>query len=508
MKVYFKIINTLVVIIFLGVLLLPSINEGFHLIKEEEGTENRTKALKPLFEKDSLEKFVKNYDLYYTDNFNLRNNFIKFLNQFEFSIFGTSPVPDEIVVGKHGWFYLANCVPNYKGINLFTEKQLIQYKNELKKRTRWAAKRGIKYYLAIIPNKMNVYPEYLPSKIINVSEKTRYDQIVALNNDTSINIIDIKKNLLKHKNDGYDLYQHTDDHWNDLGAYYGYEAIMSKLCKDFPELKGHELHDYKIEIKTRTGNLANMISMDKDYPENFIQLTEKYIVNAQDGIKRGYTVPKTVSDWDFEIIKVNSHGKKLKCLVIRDSFTIYMIKYLQEHFKETVFIHSEWLYQMHEDLIWKEKPDIILNIMLETGLNKIIEFPFKPSVSEKQIHLKASNNKYVCAASTNNIIANRQDAGLLETYTLIKYDKNECAILAYNNFFLSSNLGSHGEITAGTEKLNGWEKFSITKLNNGYVAFKAYNGKYLSLNLKTNLIFAKGDSIGVNEKFKLEILNK
>ncbi|HXU25755.1 MAG TPA: hypothetical protein VN698_00880, partial [Bacteroidia bacterium] len=98
MKTYFKILNTLLVTLFLAMLLLPTINENIHLIKEEEGSENRTKIKKPVFSNDSIEKFAKNYDSYYTDNFNLRNNFIRVLNQFEFWFFGTSPIPDEVVV--------------------------------------------------------------------------------------------------------------------------------------------------------------------------------------------------------------------------------------------------------------------------------------------------------------------------------------------------------------------------------------------------------------------------
>ena len=503
MKVYFKILNISIIACFLGLLLLPTINDIFHLIKEEEGTENRTKFQKPVFVKDSVEKYAKDYDSYYTDNFNLRNNFIRTLNKFEFSFFDSSPIPDEVVVGKHGWFYLKNCAPNYKGLNLFSEKEMIAYKAELITRTKWAAERGIKYYVAVVPNKMNIYPEYLPNQIIKVSEKTRYDQIVALDSSPFINVIDVRENLLKHKNEGYYLYQHTDDHWNELGAYYGYQAIMNRLAKDFPELSPSPISDFKIEIEKRVGNMAKMLNAEENYSENFVKLTERNKTYGRDGTKRGYTVPKRISDWDYEIIKVTDNRKKLKCLIIRDSFTLLMIKYLQEHFKESVFIHGEWEYKMHEELILKEKPNIILNIILETGLDKLIEFPFTPSIYENQINLMASNNKYICTESKDRVVANRDYPGAWETYTLIKLTNTECALLAYNNFFLSANLNGNKEISAHTEKLYDWEKFTLISLDDGYVAFKAANGKYLSFDEKTKQIFAIGNSIGKNEKFKL-----
>ena len=34
---------------------------------------------------------------------------------------------------------------------------------------------------------------------------------------------------------------------------------------------------------------------------------------------------------------------------------------------------------MHEEIILKEKPDIILNIMLETKLPNLIKYPFIPN---------------------------------------------------------------------------------------------------------------------------------
>ncbi|HXU26448.1 MAG TPA: hypothetical protein VN698_04390, partial [Bacteroidia bacterium] len=380
-----------------------------------------------------------------------------------------------------------------------------EYKDELIKRTKWAAKNGAKYYLAVVPNKMSVYPEFLPNQIIKISEKTRYDQIVALDNSPTINVIDVKENLLKHKNDGYDLYQHTDDHWNEYGAFYGYQAIMNRLEKDFPELKPAPLSDFKIEIVQGIGNVAKMINVEKEYPENFLKLTNKNKTYGQDGVKRGYPVPKGISDWDYEMVKVTDNGKKLKCLIIRDSFTLLMIKYLQEHFKESIFIHGEWQYKMHEDLILKEKPDIVICIVVETYLDNIIKFPFDAGAVKNQINLMASNQKYVCTESKDMVVANRDGVGAWETFTLLTLNNNECALQAYNKSFLSVDVAKHNEIIAPAEKMGKKEKFTLVELSDGYVAFKAFNQKYISIDPKTNRLSATADSIGNNEKFKMKV---
>ncbi len=511
MKTYFKILNVIIVVFFLGLLLLPSINANFNLIVLEKGHENRTKATKPEFKDTLIEKYVKEYDDYYTDNFNLRENFIKFLNQFEYSAFGVSAVPKEVLVGKDGWFYERKSEANYKGINIFTEDEMARIKKELAARTKWAANRGIKYYVAVVPNKMDVYPEFLPARVIKVSDKTRYDQIVGLSDDATINIIDIRKNLLLHKKDGKYLFQHTDDHWNELGAFYGYEQIMNRLSKDFPELKPMPLSDFNMNIIERYGNMAGMIDEEKNYPEQFIELTAKGQVYGYEGPKSGYKTSPRISDAEFEYVRLNDNGKKLKLLVIRDSFTLLMIKWFQEHFKKSVFIHDEWRYRMREDIILKEKPDIVINVILETELHRLLEFPFlldPNQAPEQTVNLQAFNGKYVCIDDKHIAIANRDRPALWETLTIVKHEGNKCSLISHDNFFLSAEIDNIGEILANREQSGTWETFELIELSEGFVAFKAVNGKYLSVNEQSSQLFANGETIGKSEKFKVVPKNK
>ncbi|MDF2438020.1 MAG: hypothetical protein K0Q95_2396 [Bacteroidota bacterium] len=361
-------------IVFGGLILLPAFNHYFEFIYNEPGNENRAKSKRPELNLSNLDAFVKNYDNYYTDNFSLRQNAISLHNRFEYFTFGVSPVPGEVVVGKDGWFYDKDCIDNYKGSNVFTPEQLGALKNELAYRCRWAKERGLQYYTVVVPSKMNVYPEYLPDNIIKVSETSRYEQIVSLNNIEGINVVDVRRNLLKNKNANYDLFQKTDGHWNDLGAYYGYEEIINRLAEQIPEMNAVPLSDYNIGIeKQMGGSIVKMINLEKEYPEEFVRLTEKEPVSIYDGPKRAYSLPEGISAEDHQIIKLNDKAK-LKCLVIRDSFTLLLVKFLSRNFHEAVFIHDAWKYRMREDLIETEKPHVILNIVFETGLEKLLQY--------------------------------------------------------------------------------------------------------------------------------------
>ncbi len=391
MKRYIHILQVLTIVLFMGVMLTPMLNSQLGLINEISGNENRAKATKPIFDLNNLDDFTKDYDTYYTDNFNLRQNFISLINRFDYTFFKISPVPHRVTVGKDGWFYATKSAKNYKGDNLFSRAQMSKLKEELENRTKWAKANGADYYLVIVPNKMNMYPEHLPGHIIRISDSTRYDQVVNLDHDSAINVIDLRQNLLLHKNDGYDIYQHTDDHWNDLGAYYGYQAIMNRLSQKYPQLRPQPLSNFEIGIRKKSGNMAQIINADLENPEYFVELKRHTPKFAIDGEKHGYgkNIDAEIQD-EKEIVKVNDHGGALKCLIIRDSFTKYLIDFIPEHFKETVFIHDGWTYQMHEDIIKTMKPNVVLNIVLETEVYKLLEHPFLKTVDMYYYDLKSN----------------------------------------------------------------------------------------------------------------------
>ena len=126
--------------------------------------------------------------------------------------------------------------------------------------------------------------------------------------------------------------------------------------------------------------------------------------------------------------------------------------------------------------------------------------------SKTTIQLKAANNEYVCAET--NVVANRDKPGAWETFTLFSFGNKQCAICSYKNTFLAPELVSKGEVTSTRTDIGAWETFTVLKVSDDTVAFKASNNKYLSFDKKTFQIFANADAIGVNEKFKIIIVNK
>jgi hypothetical protein len=129
----------------------------------------------------------------------------------------------------------------------------------------------------------------------------------------------------------------------------------------------------------------------------------------------------------------------------------------------------------------------------------------RTELSSKTIQLKASNGKFVCAdeAYNNIVIANRDSALGWETFTLLLFEKNECALRAGNGQFFCAELNQKAEITASRKNIGSWETFLLEQPDSLHVAFKAANGKYLSMDAKTFQLFATGESAGEREKFEL-----
>lgn len=368
-------INYFTVLGFFLILVFPMVNGYMQFIEDKEVKENRALVEKPEFDVSALDDYTENYDKYYSDNFSLRTNLISLLNKGEFHLFGVSSKPGLVTLGRDGWFYAAKSKSFHENAFVFNDEIIGKIKAELTHRNDWCEERGIKYYTAIVPNKMNIYPEYLPRTVFKKGTFGRSEQLVGLDSDPNINMIDIRENILKHKNDGLLLFQKTDDHWTDYGAFFGYQAIIKRIAEDFPEIKPQTLDEFSIEYVQKDGNMAKIIGLEEEFPEKYVVLKRNEPSMVKAGVEVGYKTDGELSQNEVEIVRTNVNGKPLKCLIIRDSFTLKMMKFLDQHFQSTTYIHDEWRGRLRKDIIEINKPDIVIVIMLETHVSGLILHP-------------------------------------------------------------------------------------------------------------------------------------
>ncbi len=338
-------------------------------------SENRMLARRPKLTCATLAGFPAAYEKFYNDHFVLRWELIHWNSYLvSYLFFHKSPVPAEVDLGLNGWLYTAGKEREvYEGKYLLPESYLEAISQEMTLRNRWYAERGITFYLAIAPMKCEIYPENLPSFYHRSKTGTLTDILLArFRKDTSLRIIDLKPAMRAAKEHG-ELYYPTDNHWNALGAYWAYRAITGRMQQDFPAIEPLKEDDFRIvRERGKGGNLATMIGLYEFLHETY-QKTRILHPKSVVGLKAGYPSPKGFSYPDeYELVRLNPDTTLPRIVVIRDSFFTALLPYMSENFSKSVYLFDNWKYQRQEEIVAKEKPDIVLLMVLESNLSQVL----------------------------------------------------------------------------------------------------------------------------------------
>jgi len=364
-------------VVFLIMTSFPMINNNIHVFVDGKDTENRALAEKPEFDFTNLDAFPKRYDAFYNDHFTLRNNLTYLHSSIAFYGFGKSPIPEKAFVGLDGFLFMKkNELEIYRGTNLYTKDELVSLKQEYEYRVGYLRERKIKYYLIIAPIKPSIYPEYIPLSIYKINSFNKTDQLVDLVKDMDgLTLIDLRQHLINSKGDTL-LYYKTDNHLNELGAFYACQEINKYLVQDFPNIQQIELDEYSIEISERKGgNIARIIGMEDDFKDIEIKFKlhdSKY--EAKKIKKRGYPVPPSFPyKSSYEIVMKTKDKSLPKALIVRDSYGNKIFPFLSRSFSESVYIFDGWHYKLNKPILKKENPDVFIQIGLEAFQDNVLD---------------------------------------------------------------------------------------------------------------------------------------
>jgi hypothetical protein len=364
-----RIRNITLSLVFVILLLFPAMQRYFKILPDIASTEKRELAVKPTLIISYLDAFPKRYEKYYDDHFSLRNQLIRYKSYLSATILNQSPHPDKVIFGKHNWLFMVKDeLETYRGSNIFTRGQIDTIVSEFLYREKYFNEQGITMYLAILPTKFTVYPEYLPFYIDRKTSKTRSDQIIAALDTHHIKVIDLREYLIAKKNQGT-LYYATDNHWNKLGAYFGYKGIIERIGKDFPVLSPpEELSNYRVRYHETSGlNLAQMVSMHDAFKEEQVELELIPKEKALPIPKFGFKAPLYFEfEKTYELSYSTKNDSLPDLLFIRDSFGLTLSPYLKEHFDTSVYIFDAWKYKLEPQIVETVEPDIVVYAILES----------------------------------------------------------------------------------------------------------------------------------------------
>ena len=319
---------------------------------------------------DPINSGEKKISMNFKRNFPLKSDLFITYSTIKTEVFNTNPLKEKAIDMKNGWKFLGNDFSNAlsesKGLVVFTKKELKHLKKNLLNRKKWLNEQGIKFYIAIAPNKHSVYGDMIPIK--KYDRFTKLEQLDSLCKTISVNFINLGSQYPKDSK--IRLYHKTDSHWNDYAGFFGFKATMDLITKDFENqpFKLFSLNDLELEtINEPIGDLNEMLQLKKS--EDFIHLNFKEPQKAvlqEKKLRVPFNYHKNPS---FYETRYKNDINNLKILVFNDSFFGYYGKYLSENFGDSVFI---WNYIFDKKLITSEKPDILYHEIVERDIDFLL----------------------------------------------------------------------------------------------------------------------------------------
>jgi len=317
-----KHLPTIYLIIFLVILLIPSLGMFIFGASESENGEELTMPV--LYTEEGINKnYLQELGSLFESRFALRQQMVTAYSEITGKIFHTS-AQSGVIVGEDDWLFFNDTLADYQRTNIITDRQLHNAVRNLELVNEYCDSNGIEFMFVIAANKNTLYPEYMPYYLIPGEGPSNRELLSDLLADTDVHFMDFGSYDTFLDDDAV-YYFHRDSHWNTVGAAIASNVILSGL--DVPhhnyvgdEVTAGELHQ---------GDLEQMI-----YPTD--TAVERDTVFA---VMPSFTYDAPVeSNFDFRISTSSSGEGSL--LMYRDSFGSALLPFMAEPFENAFFSRS------------------------------------------------------------------------------------------------------------------------------------------------------------------------
>ena len=267
--------------------------------------------------------------------------------------------------GTENWLFLGNSydqtVEKLKLDKIPTNDEITSLIDTFAEISDVASKSNTQIALLIGPNKSSVYEERLPSEV-SVSESRYVNFFVKkLSEISNLTVYDPTDDFRKLTNYEGLLYYRTDTHWNDKGAFFAFNNLMSKLSFNTPNVSFSLDNSIKGDL-IEISDLSDFPLMNDDTWAASIDYSYELIriENTNFAISATFGKQETV---------INSNPLVDKIVwVVGDSFTTALKPYFESTFREVKYL-GHWrqvlpnLASILEDV--SEKPDLVVVVRVE-----------------------------------------------------------------------------------------------------------------------------------------------
>lgn len=313
---------------------------------EEDGTVNKD--------------FFTDFEEWFGDNIGFRNQFIATNAQLQYYLFNRLEENGLYMLGQNG--ALADTrgmmIADYQHLNLRTESEVNQLTDSFQVINDWFESQGIQFYYMQCWDKKSIYPEHYPKYINQYGTESATDQVIlALENNTDINVVSFKKTLLENKDK--EVYGRWTDplHWNPRGAYIGYQTLMTAINEQNNNQYNILKEDnYDLGLKDRGMTLFGCIHKE--------ELNEAFeIIDPQARLTNEKMVFVADPNGTHCCFYTNDQADNDTCiLIIGDSYVSdFIIDDIAESFHETILSNADYLDgDSLMQLVESYEPDIVI----------------------------------------------------------------------------------------------------------------------------------------------------
>lgn len=340
-------IKNIFLVIVTAMLLAPTL---FFFCNTNHDEKGNTENLAPLVfnKKRPFEMF----DNYYKYNFAFRKMLSQQYIDLKNNIVKVSSLPDKVINGKDGWYFLGNSYDNIfsasLGVQKYSDKEIKETADKIYDMQHFCDSLGIKFYYFIAPNSNTIYKEYLPIKPNNTPRK--YDLIKSALS-SRMNVIDPRNELIAGKKERI-LYYKTDTHWNRYGAFIGVQKLLKTMQKDFPKVELLKKEDFTV---------THSISPQMDLTKMLGVLVDEDIYDFEEKVKSPIEY-KDGTENNIDIFYMKNSSKSYRGFMYRDSFAVFMTPLLDTRFGNMSYF---WTSKIDKERIIAEKPDFVIYEIVE-----------------------------------------------------------------------------------------------------------------------------------------------
>jgi alginate O-acetyltransferase complex protein AlgJ len=306
---------------------------------------------------------------WFDDHFGFRSTLVRWNAESRLFLLGVSPAPT-VVKGHDGWFFYGDdkAIEDYTNAEPMTAEAVANWRAAILRASKWLRARGIAYVFTIAPDKHVVYDEEMPSTLSRITGISRTDQLFTALQDTGL-AVDVRRPLEEAKRSER-IYQQTDTHWNDRGAFVAYQRIIGAVRARVPTTPPAWTRGNfePVERRVAAMDLAGMMGLKRVLEE-----TDLVLVPRRHRRARVIEPPGAAPTAEEGTLITEIDDPSLpRAVIFRDSFVSRLVPFLSEHFSRAVYL---WQNDFDADVVEREHPDVVVQEIVGRHLYSFIPSP-------------------------------------------------------------------------------------------------------------------------------------